>query len=127
MADDLRDFVFHWEGGSTEWNHLRVISFQVDDAISSPYQARLILRATTPDDEIDPESMVGQLGTLRIATLSSPAVRTLHGLIVEAAELGSSRFGMLYEVVLAPPVLRAAHRVKSRIFLEKSAKEIIEA
>ncbi|NUP10717.1 MAG: type VI secretion system tip protein VgrG [Polyangiaceae bacterium] len=121
------DFVFHWEGGGAEWDQLRVVSFHVEDAISAPYEAKIILKAKSPDDEIDPETMIGQLATLRIATLSDPVVRCIHGIIVEASEIGSSRAGMLYEVVLAPPVVRAAHRVGCRIFLEKSTKEIIEA
>jgi len=121
------DFLFHWEGGSTEWDQLRVVSLRVEDALSSPYEVKLVLRAKTTEDEIDPETMVGQLATLRIATLSEPAVRCLHGLIIEASEIGATRNGMLYEVILAPPVIRAAHRVGCRIFLEKSTREIIEA
>ncbi|NUP09133.1 MAG: type VI secretion system tip protein VgrG [Polyangiaceae bacterium] len=95
--------------------------------MSSPYEAKIILKAKSPDEEIDPETMIGQLATLRIATLSDPGVRCVHGIVVEALEIGSSRAGMIYEVVLAPPVIRAAHRVRCRIFLEKSTKEIIEA
>ncbi|NUO48682.1 MAG: type VI secretion system tip protein VgrG [Polyangiaceae bacterium] len=127
MAAESPDFVFHWEGGGAEWDQLRVVSFRVEDAMSSPYEAKLILKAKSADDEIDPEAMIGRLATLRIATLSEPAVRCIHGIVVEAAEIGSSRGGMLYEVVLAPPVIRNAHRVGCRIFLEKTTKEIIEA
>ncbi len=121
------DFLFHWEGGSAEWDTLRVVSFQLEDALSKPFELKLVLRAKTVDDEIDPETLIGQLATLRIAALSEPAVRCIHGLVIEASEIGSTRNGMLYEVILAPPVIRAAHRVSSRIFLEKSTKEIIEA
>lgn len=128
MSDERSsDFAFHWDGGGTEWEQLRVVAFEIKDAISEPYEARLVLHARGADNEVDPETLVGALGTLRIATLTDPAVRAFHGLIVEAAELGTSRDGMLYEVFLAPPIARAMHRVKSRIFLEKTTKEIIEA
>ncbi len=121
------DFTFHWEGGGAEWTHLRVVSFRIQDAISQPYEARIVLHARGADQEVDPEILVGALATLRVASLTSPSVRAFHGLIAEAAELGNSRFGMLYEVVLVPPVMRASHRVKSRIFLERTTKAILEA
>lgn len=121
------DYVFHWEGGGAEWSHLRVVSFDVRDEISTPYEAKLVLHAHGADSELDPESLVGVLATLRIATLSDPAVRCVHGLIAEAAELGPTQYGMLYEVLLVPPVMRAMHRTRSRIFLEKTTKQIIEA
>ncbi len=128
MADaSTPDFLFHWDGGSAEWDHLRVVSWELEDALSACYQLKLVLRAKTVDDEIDPEALIGKLGTLRIHTLSDPAVRVLHGLVIEAAEIGSSQSGMLYELVLAPPLVRAAHRVTSRIFLEKTTKQILEA
>ncbi len=120
------DYVFHWEGGAAAWSHLRVISFQLREELNQPFEARLILHARGADNEVDPETLVGSLGTLRIATLTTPAVRSLHGLIAEASELGSSRYGMVYEVLLVPPLIRAAFRSKSRIFLEKSTKQILE-
>jgi type VI secretion system secreted protein VgrG len=121
------EYVFHWEGGGPEWSHLRVVSFHVRDAISEPYEAKLVLHAHGQDHEVDPEALVGALATLRITTLADPAVRCVHGLIAEAAEIGSTRFGMLYEVLLVPPVMRAMHRARSRVFLEKTTKEILEA
>src|SRR5688572_7044566 len=127
MSEAVRQFAFHWEGGKTEWEHLRVVSFHVRDAISEPFNAKIVVHARSEDDEVDPEALIGKLGTLRIRTTTDPAVRCFHGLIVEAAELGHGPHGMLYEVTLGPPVLRAGHRVKSRIFLEKSTKEILEA
>jgi type VI secretion system secreted protein VgrG len=127
MSETQPDFLFHWEGGSAEWGALRVVSFQMEDAISKPFELKLVLRANSVDDEVDPETLIGTLATLRIATLSEPSVRCVHGLVIEASEVGATRSGMLYEVILAPPVIRAAHRVSSRIFLEKSTKEIIEA
>lgn len=121
------EYVFHWEGGDPEWSHLRVVSFHVRDAMSEPYEVKLVVVANGPDKEVDPETMVGMLGTIRVATLSDPAIRCLHGLVAEAAEIGTTRLGMLYELLLVPPVVRATHRMRSRIFLERTTKEILEA
>lgn len=125
--ESTAEYAFHWDGGGTAWEQLRVVSFHIQDAMSHPYEARIVLHARGADNEVDPETMVGALATLRIATLSDPAVRAFHGLIIEAAELGTSRDGMLYEVILAPPLARSMHRVKSRVFLEKTTKQILEA
>lgn len=127
MADTaLPDFLFHWDGGGTEWEHLRVVSFRIADTMSTPFEAKLVVHARGPENEVDPETLVGQLGTLRVNTASSPAARAVHGLIAEASEIGATSSGMLYELILVPPVVRAMHRVKSRIFLERTTKEIIE-
>src|SRR6185369_5142932 len=75
----------------------------------------------------DPFELLGKLGTLRIATGTDPPVLSVHGLIVSAEDKGATHAGSLYELVLLPPLSRAMHRKRSRIFLEKTTKEIIEA
>ena len=121
------DFVFHWENGGAEWTHLRVVAFRGVERVSTLFEYRLTLHARSDADAVDPEELVGCLATLRLATLSVPAVRTVHGLIAEAEEIGSSDHGVLYEVLLVPPLVRAAHRTRSRIFLEKTTREVVEA
>ncbi len=121
------DFAFHWDGGGSEWNHLHVAGFTVEDELSHPYEIRLLVHARSHDDEVDPFDLVGKLGTLRIATGSDPAVRSMHGLVVSAEDKGPTHVGSLYELVLLPPLARAMHRKRSRVFLEKTTKQIIEA
>jgi type VI secretion system secreted protein VgrG len=121
------DFAFHWDGGGPEWRHLHVVRFTLEDAMSSPYELKLLLHAQSPGDEVDPFELLGKLGTLRIFTCTEPPVRSIHGVIVSAEDKGQSRAGSLYELVLHPPVARAMHRKRSRIFLEKTTKQIIEA
>lgn len=119
------EYVFHWEGGAQDFVDLRVVSFKLVEALSAFYEARIVLHAR--DKEIDPETLIGARATLRMATLTTPAVRTLHGLVCEAEERGETRAGMLYAVTLVPPFVRMAHRVRSRLFLEKSPREVIDA
>src|SRR5512139_27725 len=123
----MTDFAFHFEGGSPEWEHLHVVRFELTDAMSTPYEVKLLLAAYGAEADLDPLSLVGKLATLRIATGAAPAVRSVHGLITEAEDKGLSQYGSLYEVVLRPPVARTAWRAQSRIFLEKSLKDIVEA
>ncbi|MEO7327455.1 MAG: type VI secretion system tip protein TssI/VgrG, partial [Minicystis sp.] len=61
------------------------------------------------------------------ATLAAPTHKLLHGILVEAEELAAVPDGMLYRVVLMPPLVRARHRTRCRIFLEKTTRQIIEA
>ena len=122
-----QDFVFHWDRGGDAWQHLRVVSFRAIDTLSSPYRIEIVLHARGPEATVDPEELVGCLATVRIATRTNPPVRCLHGLIVEAEDMGPTTHGTLYQVTLAPPHARAAHRVQSRIFLDKALKAIVEA
>lgn len=121
------DYAFHWDGGGDEFTHLRVVKFEIHDAMSAPYEAKLLLHARLEDDDIDPYDLVGKLGTLRITTGSKPGVRPYHGLIVAAEDRGASGVGRLYEVTMMPPLARAMHRKRSRIFFEKTLQQIIEA
>jgi type VI secretion system secreted protein VgrG len=109
------------------WSHLHVTGFFIEEALSTPYQAKITLQARRTQDEVDPAELIGKLATLRIATWAEPPARWLHGLIVEAVELGASGLGMAYEVRLMPPLVRAMHRRRSRIFLEKTTRQILEA
>lgn len=46
---------------------------------------------------------------------------------MSAEDRGVSRAGRLYEIVLMPLVARAMHRKRSRIFFERTLREIVEA
>lgn len=127
QGSDEGDFAFHWEGGGAAWEHLHVVSFTMEDGISEPFRVRLVLHARHPEDEVDPADLIGRLATLRIRTGAEPPLRFVHGLIVEAMERGPSETGMTYEVTLRPPLARMIHRRRSRIFLEKSLRQIVEA
>ncbi len=121
------DFAFHWDGGGDAFSHLRVVRFDIRDAMSAPFEATLLLHTRKADDDLDPYDLVGKVGTLRIATGTDPHVRAFHGLIVSAEDRGATSHGSLYEIVMMPPLARAMHRRRSRIFLEKTTRQIIEA
>ncbi|WP_437715673.1 type VI secretion system tip protein TssI/VgrG [Sorangium sp. So ce448] len=124
------DFTLAWEGaseGAGAWRHLHVVEFRGSEAISGLYRYEIVLLARAPAPEVDPEELIEARATLRIATLSEPAYRVVHGLVTEAEELGSVPYGMLYRIVLSPPLARSMHRTRCRIFLEKTTRQIIDA
>jgi type VI secretion system secreted protein VgrG len=120
------DFTFACEGvqGLTPWDTLRVVRFDGKEAISAPFQYDITLLDITGMTSIG--SLVGHRATLRIATLSYPVYKLVHGIITEAEEIGDLPEGRTLRVTLAPPWTRAKHRKNCRIFLEKSLRQIIE-
>jgi type VI secretion system secreted protein VgrG len=129
MTTSSTEFTFAWEsaaGPSGPFSHLRVVSFTGREAVSELFRYEIHLYAREPESAVDPEDLLGCRATLRIATLTEPPLRHVHGLIVEAEEVGESGGGVLYRVVLMPPWTRAVHRTRSRIFLEKTTRQIIE-
>jgi type VI secretion system secreted protein VgrG len=126
MAD--YDFRFAWEGAQgAPWAHLLVARVRAHEQMSALFRYELVVLAKAPAPEVDPSDLVGQHGTLRISTLTNPVCRVVHGVISEAEELYPVPEGMIVRLVLSPPLVRAAHRKRSRIFLDKSLRQIIEA
>ena len=126
MAD--YDFRFAWEGATgAPWGHLLVAQIRAREEVSSLFRYELILLAKPPAPEVDPGDLVGRRGTIRISTLTDPPCRVVHGVISEAEELYPAPEGMLYRVVLSPPLVRAKHRKRCRIFLDKNLRQIIDA
>lgn len=97
------------------------------DLHSIPYQYTITGAVLDPDPEIDPDDLVGSRATLRIATFTEPRFRLVHGILTEAEELGPIQHGTQYRLVLAPPLARASHRTRCRIFLDKTTRKIIDA
>ena len=124
----LVDFSFAWEAAQgPAWGHLQVARLRGREGISEPYRYELTLIAKAPAPEVEIDDLIGKRASLRVATTSSPARKIVHGIVVEAEELGPVPGGMLYRLVLAPPLTRAMHRMRCRIFLEKTTRQIIDA
>src|SRR5271154_5429728 len=124
------DFAFSWEHASSPdgpWAHLQVVRFDGREELGALYRYELTLFVRMPAPEVDPHDLIGARATLRIATLTTPAYKLVHGVIVEAEEIGPVPEGMLYRAVLMPPMVRAKHRTRCRIFLEKTTRQIINA
>lgn len=126
MTTDLTFAFESASGPSGPYSNMAVAAFSGREAISSLYRYSLTLYAREPAPPVDPDDLVGQRATLRIATQTKPAIRYVHGIVTEAEEVGLCANGMLYQVTLEPPMVRLAHRTRCRIFLEKTTKQILE-
>lgn len=122
------DYTFACEGvpGIPDaWGTLRVVRFRGAEAISTLSRYEIILLDTTGMQPV--AELIGKSATLRIATLSLPLFKTIHGLVTEAEEISHLQEGRTLRVVVAPPWARAQHRRSCRIFLGKTLRQIIEA
>lgn len=122
------DFVFACEGVqgiANPWGSLLVVRFHGKEAISAPFCYDVTLLDKYGTTAVG--SLIGSRATLRIATLSNPPYKTIHGIITEAQEIGQLPEGRTLRVMLAPPWVRAQHRKNCRIFLDKTLRQIVEA
>jgi type VI secretion system secreted protein VgrG len=119
------DYTFAWEGGQG-WDHLLVVRFAAREAISSlfRYDVTLLLRGHAT---LAPAELLGERACLRIATLVSPGYRIIHGVITEAEHLAPVPEGRLYRVVVEAPLALARYRIRSRVFVDKTLRQIIDA
>jgi type VI secretion system secreted protein VgrG len=121
------DFTFACEGvqGADPWGVLRVARFQGREALSALFRYEIVLLA--PHGEPAVADLAGKRCSLRIATLSNPTLKTVHGILVEAEEIAALPEGRTMRVVMMPPWARARHRQRCRIFLDKTLRQIIES
>ncbi len=124
------DFDFAFESSDKAvgpWSHLQVVRFRGHEELSTLSRYELTLFAKSPAPEVDPHDLVRCRATLRMKTLTDPGYRVVHGVITEAEELGPVPDGMLYRVILRPPLARAGHRQRCRIFLDKTVRQVLDA
>ncbi len=124
------DYELAWEHADSPngpWSHLEVLWFRGHEGISELYRYEITVLAKTPNADVGLDKLIGARATLRIRTYSDPAYRLVHGVITEAEDLSSVPEGMVYRVVLMPPLTRAVHRQRSRIFLDKTIRRIVDS
>jgi type VI secretion system secreted protein VgrG len=117
------DFAFFVEGGQ----ELRVVEFAMTSEMSAPFSLDLVVHLRDAEAELAPEDLLGMRATLRIATMAEPAVRSVHGVVLEAEEIGESRQGVIYTLRVGPPLERGRFRSTSRVFVEKTTRQIVDS
>ena len=123
------DYSFAWEQADSPngpWGHLEVLWFRGHEEMSQLYRYDLVVLAKSPSSDIDLQNMIGSRATLRIRTYADPSYRLVHGVIAEAEDLAPVPEGMVYRITLMPPFVRASHRHRSRIFLDKTIRRIVD-
>lgn len=121
------DFEFACEGveQGTPWDVFRVVRFRGRESLSSLFRYELTLLLPTGSEP--PVNLVERSCALRIRTQSTPAYRLVHGVATEVEELATVPEGRTYRLVLEPPWVRARHVKRSRIFLGKTLRDIVES
>jgi type VI secretion system secreted protein VgrG len=100
----------------------QVIGLAVDDAVSQLYVATVDFETSDPD--LDLGAILGKPVGVVVGT-GERLPLVVHGQIEDAAYVESREARHLYRIVLAPLIQALAHRVRSRIFQDKSAVEVV--
>jgi type VI secretion system secreted protein VgrG len=117
---------FQIEAGPHAPGDLRLLRFEAQERISAPYQ---IVATTVPraDVEVDAAALVGEKGCLHLA-LRDGTTRFLDGIVARARvwEEGEGDDRRRVRVTLVPRLWRLGKIVRSRIFQDLSAPEIVK-
>jgi hypothetical protein len=103
---------------------LIVLEARGREEISAPYEYVIDLALADGASEVDHEALLGAKATLRIMTDAEPAVRLVHGLVVEVEELSVEK-GSRLRVKLAPPYARARLYRKCVIHVDQTIKDVL--
>lgn len=127
----LDEFHFAFEGADHPdgpWHHLRVLELRGVEAISRLFWFELEVMHDNRGADVDVMDLVGSRAALKIFTRTDPSHRIIHAVISEAEqlELASGADMSRYRIRLGPPMLRHAIMRRSRIFIEKTLRQIIE-
>ena len=102
-------------------HELRVLSFEGEEGISTPFQFNLLLACSS--SQLSLSDVVGKDGLL---TLTGPrGDRHIHGLVSQFQQQDTGRKFTVYEASLVPGVWRLLYSRDSRIFQQMSIKDII--
>jgi type VI secretion system secreted protein VgrG len=113
---------FFFEAGSYTSEDLKVIRFEGEEALSTPFHFNLDL--AMEETEPDFESILGKPGLLTIE--GSEGTRYVSGIISKFEQTGEPTRLTQYKAELVPKIWLLGYRHKSRIFQEMSVPNIIE-
>ncbi|MEM9692770.1 MAG: type VI secretion system tip protein TssI/VgrG [Myxococcota bacterium] len=123
MLDPLRDlYAFESEALPPDAD---VTAFRCDEGLSTLY--RLSVGVVTRHGRIDLLAARGQAATLEVRTPALAAPFVFHGIIVEAALRHAWEGHTLYELVVVPRAWTMTLSHHSRVFVDKTVPEVIEA
>lgn len=100
-----------------------VLEFSGEEALSTPFHFGIKLASRLED--IDPTQTVDHSGTLKIWH-NGKMMQMRHGIISEFKQGDTGHHHTIYEVSLAPAVIRLSLRQNTRMFQHQSVQEIIQ-
>ncbi|NJI83162.1 type VI secretion system Vgr family protein [Shewanella sp. Iso12] len=112
---------FHFKAEAEADDSFNLLSFDFDEQLSSPFKGELILLSRR--DDITAEQIVDKNGVLSIWQ-DGVRVRSFHGIVSRFAKEDSGHKQTQYKLTMEPAMARLRLRQNSRIFQEKSLKQI---
>ena len=104
---------------------MRVTCVRVDEGLSALFDVHVEVLEASAD--LDLEAMLWSTASVTLEPrMGSSEPRSWHGVLEEARYLGGDEQQHRYAFRLRPAVHGLAYRVRSRIFQQKSAVEIVE-
>ena len=125
--DALRD-VFSFTSDQHPEASLRVVSFRGDEEMNGLYTFHLDLLGALDGDMLArlDDSLLGRAATLAFAEASAPG-RVVHGHVTAYRIGDTTERGSIVHAELRPRLALLELRTKSRIFQDKSVKDVVDA
>ncbi|MFN0062559.1 MAG: type VI secretion system Vgr family protein [Myxococcaceae bacterium] len=101
-----------------------VLRAEVRESLSTLFEIRV--EVATPDGGLDLAAMLDTDAVLAIDDVADPSPRFFHGVVDEAEYLGAQGDLSRYQLVLRPRLHSLAYRLRSRIFQDLSAPEVVK-
>jgi type VI secretion system secreted protein VgrG len=102
----------------------KVVRFEGDEALSSPFTYQLELAVENP--EVDFDAIISRPAVLTLYDHSETPVRHVHGHIIEIEQLNQGQSFSIYKVTIVPLLAFLKFRKNCRIFQNKTVPEILQ-
>lgn len=112
---------FHFKAEALADDSFNLLSFDVDEQLSSTFKGELVLLSRR--DDIAAEQIVDKQGVLSIWQ-NGEQVRGFHGIVTRFAKADSGHKHTQYTLTMEPAMARLRLRHNSRIFQQKSLQQI---
>ena len=112
---------FHFKAEALADDSFNLLSFDVDEQLSSTFKGELVLLSRR--DDIAAEQIVDKQGVLSIWQ-NGQQVRGFHGIVTRFAKADSGHKHTQYTLTIEPAMARLRLRHNSRIFQQKSLQQI---
>ncbi len=103
----------------------RVTRISVREGLSQLYDVRVEI--AQPDLDLDLAAVLDRTCLVELQDESSGEALRFHGVVEEASALEPERLERRYELRVRPSLARLAHRVRSRLFQDQTAVEVVKA
>ncbi len=109
------------------WGGFWVVDFCGVEEIARPFHYVITLARPAEEEPLDLDAMLDAPASLAVRRIGGAAFALRHGVIAEIVEVDRTETVAVYQVTLVPHLGRAAHRVHSRTFVERTLVEVLSS